>query len=626
MDPNMFYADPDDTPDDIPDDATICRASLPDLARHLKTLRDEGRYTWGQVAAYINPRIYSFAWSPIVAEVFLNVFDVEDAIASALRQGQSAPLRRLAMNLFKEKCRSTRFQAMWNSIGAIPGLMALMSTMSVRDISRLCKCIGECTPKTTSIVPSEKYFTKLLASLRNTDGNNPSLTLKNPDTRPLDSYYNKILPACEPHMIFDEVAKIEKNGSGKKITPYRFVLDGNDIQFSVNVMMRLSLNPDSLKTNADNLIQDLAHPLARRLNNRREGDHLQALFYSSLIDCLRKEPSIVDKLDHVIISYAIKAWGRAHKRRDYIKRQLAVLLRLATDNHRWTLGRVADELRHVKLGLRPELLRLLLRSARPFKVDINLPFAIDRGVLKSLGKAWPSRLFYLLPSRLSLRLFKILRAIHPDGKFIAKDHSETRGADCINKDYQQYGDPDMIFALLQSRQHLNDSCNTAGSIETQIVLRQRKCKAMSMRNGEDMAIWVRSAVLLSIASRSLFLYEDTVLWARRFGGDPLVAKTLLSSDTLLSQGGLDMLSGISRPLLKNYSSLTQLKDNVERADRILMQHVKLLASHKKLASTLLQGIFNVFLLLSLVIQRRMEHLHAFKKGAGLSDDDIYNSV
>ncbi|KAI0888094.1 uncharacterized protein GGS22DRAFT_197955 [Annulohypoxylon maeteangense] len=645
MDFIMFFGDVSD----IPDNATIRHASLSVLARHFQGLREANIIPWQKISSYINTRINSEALPPTVAQVFLTTYDNEHVIATALRQGVSASIRRVAMDCFKKKCRSSEFSHMWAAIGRIPGLIALMSTMSVRDVNRLCRCIGECTSKKPTAGRREKVFTDLLKALRNTDGSIP-LVPKNPDTRPLDFCYNKILPACEPHVIFDEITKIEKirkmtdcatikgyvdnfndaifpeNGIGKKMTPYKFVLDGNDVQFSLNILMRLSFNHDSLKINADNLIQDLARPLARRLHNRREGDYLQEPFFDSLIDCIRKEPSIANGLDHSMISYAIKAWDRAYGRRECIKQHLATLVQLATNDHQWTLGEIANELQHVKPSLRAQLFRLLLGNARPFRVAIDTSFGADREALRSLGKAWPPKLFYLLPSRISLRLFKVLSSIHPNGKFIAKDRGAEKGMEYVNHDHMQYGDSDMLFALLRSRRHYNNPYNMTLPVETHNILQQRKYKAMSIRNEEEMASWIQSIIRLSIASGSLFLYEDTVLWARQFDGNPVVAKMLLSSSTLLSQEGLDILSGISRPLLKHYSSLHQLQENVERANRVLMQHVEMLSSRYESASILLQNMFNVFLLPAYVIQRRMERLRAFKARTRLSDDEIYESV
>ncbi|KAI1208202.1 uncharacterized protein F4807DRAFT_468783 [Annulohypoxylon truncatum] len=489
MDPRpMFY----DGPDHIPDNATIRRTSLPELARYLVELR-QSEVSWKAVAKYINAQIKSGALSPIVAHVFLNVYNDYHCIASSLRQGRSASIRRVAMNCFKKKCRYGNFPLMFSAVGGVPGLMALMATMSVREVGHFCHCLGDCTSKSIPVGVREFNLTELLKALRNDNSDSPYHNLENPDKRPLDFYYNKILPACEPSMIFEEISKngeireikkitnratkegyvdnfnaviFPENGISRKITPYKFVLDGNDVKFALSVLAILPHHPNSLKLNADNLIQDLARPLARRLNNRREGEGLRELFYSSLIDCLDGEPSIANKLDYSMISYAIKAWSHAHKYQERMQLHLAILVRRMTNDYQWTLDRIANELQHIVPRLRPTLLRLLLRNASFFKVDIDFTFVGDRVALGSLGKAWPPKLFYLLPNDISLRLFELLRGIHPDGKFIAKGSGITKGVDYTNCDDEQYGDPDMILALLQSRQRYNEPYGMIRPIET----------------------------------------------------------------------------------------------------------------------------------------------------------------
>lgn len=527
--------------------------------------------------------------------------------------------------------------------------MALMSTMSVCELSLFCRYMGESTSRRSKIGIREQYFSTLLQALRNVNGDNPDVP-KNPDTRSLDSHYNKILPACDLNVVFEEITKIEKpekmadrarrrgykgyfnavvfpnNGIGKKMTPYKFVLDGNCTLFSLDVMRRFSLNHSSLKINADNLIQDLARPLARRLNNRREGEILQDAFYRCLIICIKNEPSIAKSLDYPMISYAIRAWGRADKKKKYMTSYLGTLIRVITYTYPWTLDRISTELRHVKRSLRPELFSLLLGHALPFKLDFRLPFHTDPRALRCLGKAWPPKLFYLLPSGISLRFFKFLSEIHPDGKFIARDCGAENGIKYIDCNDKQYGDADVLLALLHSRQTRSDPPEAAWLMGTHRTLQQRTSKTQHAQNAEETASWVQSAILVSLASGALFLYEDTVLWVRKLGGDFLVAKGLIPSNILLSQECLDTLSGMSRSIFQFHSLVTPLKGNIERANRVLMQYLEMFASYHGPSLSFSQGVLDAFHLASSVIQQRIERLRDYQKEIGLSDDEVYSYV
>lgn len=113
MDRNVsFYAEPDY----VPDNATIRQNSLLAIVDYLVQLRVSG-VPWDVVSNYILPRIYSGALPPTVNHVFLDVYNNYHAIASALRQGLSASVRRVAMALFKKKVRYGDFILMFSAMG-----------------------------------------------------------------------------------------------------------------------------------------------------------------------------------------------------------------------------------------------------------------------------------------------------------------------------------------------------------------------------------------------------------------------------------------------------------------------------------------------------------------------------
>ncbi|KAI1099989.1 hypothetical protein F4804DRAFT_63782 [Jackrogersella minutella] len=556
------------------------------------------------------------------------------------------------MHHLKKHCRSEHFMHMWNSLGGVVGLLALMATMSVRDVDILCRCFGKCKSFNDLEGLRERQFSSLYKTLLNTDGKDLA-RLRNPDSRPLLFHYNKILPACEPKTAFEAAnkgIKIKKitwrahaetyqdlfiatifppRGKGKKITPFKFVLESNSIYLSIRTLVMMASNPASLEVNADNIIEDLVKPLARRLCNSRAKERLQTNFYNTLVRCINMEPGIADKLDYPIISYAIRAWSRTHnKARRMMSHLLETLICLMPKEYQWTLDRIANELSHVEIPLRFQLLSLLLQNARPFEIDIELFSRGGSEALRSLSYLWPPRLFYLLPSGISLRLFKLLGKVHPDGNFIAAD--ETYGIETVMRcsDYgkNQSGDVDMLSALLHSRHHKNDPRDTRWRIATQRILQDREYKAMSAQDANERAKWAQSAIHLSIASGSLSLYEDTLYWARRFNGDAVVTKRLFSKDTLLTQEGLDILSGVPRAIVKHDTSLVRLKEDVERANRIILLYAEMLATFLQNPSCGLGDAHHVRRLPSKVIFQREKRLQSLMDSVGLSENEIYSAV
>ncbi|KAI1410442.1 hypothetical protein F5Y13DRAFT_202238 [Hypoxylon sp. FL1857] len=628
------------------DNAILRNTPAPGLARYFQEQLE--RTSYQDLTGYLADAIDSGAVPPRVVHVFLSVCKEPRAIFYALIQSRSVLARRIAIRHFIRQCRSDSFRTMWNNVGRSFGMLVLMSTMSVSELDLLCRSIGKCASARDPIQVRQCCFSKFLEDLRNTGGKQ-GCNNRNLDSRSLHTYYDKIVPACLPDDVFQGAFEgLKLKGTvcqanledyeprfldivftpGRTITPFKFVLEGSTVDFSLKVLRRLSVTPTTLKANAENLVEDLIRPLARRLCNRKGCHLLQIDLYRLVIECINKEPSIANALDYSIISYAIKAWNRAHERQDVIRDLLKTLLGLMKEEHQWTLDRIAKELKRVRPGLRFPLLQVLLQNARPFKVDISSASIKELG---SLSNAWPPRLFYLLPSGIALRFFQLLRTAHPCDKFIAADKIGSLGGiirvvDCHSR---TFGDPEIISALLHLRHYGSDSSNATWLTNITNVLEVRKSNAVSMQDAEERAKWAHLAVLLSIASGSLELYEETILWAQQFNRDNHVVMRLFSTSTLFAQEGLDLLSGIPHYIADHEQSLAQLGKNVVRANRILMQYMKMASTCRRDPSFGIcdEGILsNLQLLPSKIIWRRARLLDALQESAGLSDNEIYSSV
>ncbi|OTA61591.1 hypothetical protein K449DRAFT_465672 [Hypoxylon sp. EC38] len=630
------------------DNAFIRSSTSPGLARYFQELLQKTSHI--KLITYLASAIHSGALPPTVVHIFLSICKEPDAISYALRQNHSVLARRIAVNHFIRKCRTSAFEAMWNAVGGVQGLLRLMSLMSVYEVDLLCRGIGKCTSMKHPIHSRQLCFSNLLGSLRNTNDQSIS-DLRNLDLRPLGSYYNKILPACLPDLVLQEASKgIKLSGTvcrtdvedyqhkfltiifspttGHRITPYKFVLEGSAAAFSLDVLRRLSITPSQLKINAENLFEDLVRPLARRLNNRKGSELLRIELYRLLIKCINTEPIIANALDFPTISYAIRAWNHAGTRRDTMEDFLKTLLRHMTEEHQWTLDRIAEELRHTRPRLRYPLLQFLFRNARPFKVNISLA---SHEELRSLGDAWPPRLFYLLPSRISFELFQFLKKAHPHGKFVTAD--ETGDIEAVTRDVdpdgKHFSDPYILQSLLHLRYRGNWPLGITWLIEIDEVLQERKDNAVTATSAEERANWIHATVLLSIASGSLQLYEEIIAWAMQFNNEALIVKRLLSSNTLYTKSGLSLLSGISISIAYDDNPLMKLEENVKQAHRIVMKYMEMVSKGHRESSIAMHDNYNLCNLGPLpskIIWRRVELLDSFQDATGLSDDEIYNLV
>ncbi|KAI1374367.1 hypothetical protein F4677DRAFT_165451 [Hypoxylon crocopeplum] len=630
------------------DNAILRNGSSPELARYFQQLLLHTH--WKQISDHIFASVDSGAVPPTVVSVFLSVCKEPGAVTDALRQRVSHYARLAAIHHFKKQSRSDSFFDIWNAVGGTEGLLALMSQISVDEVHSLCRRLGETNVTKGPVQARQQCMSELFEALHNTDGENRNVP-RNPDVRPLGSYYDLIIPACTGDTIFETISEARRPRKiasqaraepyqrafltaicpgkqvGKKITPYKFVLDGSNVNFSLDVLQWLSVNPTSLGTNADNVMADLILPLARRLGNQRAHVNLQIRFYDLIIRCINAKPSIVNMLQHKIISYAIQAWNRAPEKREAMKDLLATLISLMPNRYPWTLEAMAGELRRIQYGLRLPLLQLSLQNAKQLMISIDLYSKASNENLRSLIELWPPVMFWRLPSGIALRLFQYIRRAHPDDRFISArgPHSWKVVMDSANYDHEEFGDPDSFSALMHSRHYGINSNDASWLSGTEKVLQERRVKAIHARNAVERADWARSAVLLSIASGSLSLYEDTLLWARRFNRDHLALKVLYADDTICTSAGLDLLCAIPDSTT-NPDYLGVMKRNIERANQILMEFLETLSTCRREPAFHLRSMEGILLLPSKVIGRRIVRLSALQKHTGLSYDEIFDSV
>ncbi|KAI6368374.1 hypothetical protein MCOR25_004671 [Pyricularia grisea] len=188
-----------------------------------------------------------------------------------------------------------------------------------------------------------------------------------------------------------------------------------------------------------------------------------------------------------------------------------------------------------------QLLRLYCLHVPRWGVDIET--SSDFKPLANQG--WPLRVFEGLEKEKSVHFLQRLYEANPDFDFLTKCHGTTI--------YQ--------LSRLGPRRNFNVELlltvyrrGSPGALSkaSEEVDRLRKTAATS-REPEDRTLYARAAAHYAIASGSLDLYGETVLWQQRFVRDYFAAKSLFTRDALLNQEGINLLSGIPSPLPEEVS-------------------------------------------------------------------------
>ena len=169
-----------------------------DLASHFKRLRagglDEMKLstlllnavrTEGLCAAYTMPVWLSFVQDPL-------------AIVEALRQQFSTITRRCAIKALGRFLKQSNWNATWNAVGAIPGLLSLFAELPVADVAYLSNTIGHCA-KGRRYADRDRQVTVLFCGLAKSHF--PNAAQKSSDQRPLLRQYVRLLPACSTDFI-----------------------------------------------------------------------------------------------------------------------------------------------------------------------------------------------------------------------------------------------------------------------------------------------------------------------------------------------------------------------------------------------------------------------------------------
>jgi hypothetical protein len=161
---------------------------------------------------------------------------------------------------------------------------------------------------------------------------------------------------------------------------------------------------------------------------------------------------------------------------------------------------------------RYKMLRWILANHHQYRTDIEDVAELRRKDIKSFSE----RLLLSLPSKDALRLFDRFESARPGTlKLATRDMREL----------DKTGDRPLGELL---RLHLLDDSD---AVYREGQSRTQNSKQMAEDSGSQpvRSAWINAAMYFAVASRSLDLLQDTVIWARRFSRDPKTVKELYGS-------------------------------------------------------------------------------------------------
>ena len=580
---------------------------------------------------------------PRVVSIWLRSLADDVSVAAALRFRDSATVRKVAIQQFGKRLRSTEVSGIWHAVGATGGLLQIFAEFSVDDVDSLCRAMRRCSSTIVGKEVRRQYMSELVKALAS--NHFPDSSFKNPETRPLLKYYCCIVPACTEELVQEwhqkaELPRISEWDSDRKrlyeahpamyqseclqtlnshravdfrLRHYRMLLQSHpaiqvtkhtsaSIEFALRVLRSLQAN-DNVKLDPREFLNDLVYPLLRRLKRHKSSTALQEEVLQLTIRWMKTETRAIEhlSLDCDLLCHAVRLWDRSLEKHEDMLQSLLKMI----PAHNLSLSIVSNLLGRVYH--RWQFLRLTLRNLAYFRTDIDK----DED-LRKLEDAWPIEIFLSLSSQRALALLDRLIQLKPAGDFLVWSTNHIFAIDSRH-------DPSMLqILLLRGKDEVIKVARNA--------VPKRKKSANTSREQEDRAYWAKSAMFCAISSGSLDLYEETLLWARRFNKDALTVKELYSSKIVGTRDALELLSGISQHFLHPSISEADVRARVEHGNRIMTLLLETACQVLREPSFYRPDWDAVLRLFRSVTRTRLDQSTALATALRLTDQQLYDVV
>ncbi|KAI8311798.1 hypothetical protein K4K61_011477 [Colletotrichum sp. SAR11_59] len=573
--------------------------------------------------------------------------------AAGLQQSESLLERKTVIKAFVKATRSAvTMDEIWNVAGGTPGIVALMSNLSTDEIKLLCNGLAKTVSLCGSRPERHARLTELVELL---------LSQENPDPRPLQMCYKRILPACTTTKVAEhEESRLSWSQRQQAILlrahsalyETRFLdtllsaetddvdfnawkqLVNNNPGFAKDVLSKVLKADGPLPMKADDFVklaEDITKPLHRRRSSTEKTlafeilEDLIAIFekHSDLTKYLNVEPNGV-------LLNVVKFWEHARSTRPRIQRHLVKLIGLVHESYFKSAKNVTDMVRYIHPAVSYRLFRLTVQSSAYHSFDIEEDADGSKASFKKLKGPWPADLFTAFAdddADASLRLFRKLISTFPESQFlICSSLYRCSIVESAREPETDKGDPYILEAFLvhaSSREATSSGSNTSNLVKQR--LQDCKDKAARARDWVFRQGWATIALNLSVATGSFDVFADTIVWARRFNKDSNAVKQLYSYNNFPTIEATDLLSGIPSFPFRLENPKTGIKQSVESGNRILMQLLETAVMALREPSFQQYDWSCITSFPEKVIERRLVRANKLERAPhSLSDDEVFD--
>lgn len=616
-----------------------------ELAKYLRSMQE--KLVEDEITAEISTAVQYESVPPDAYCLWVCVSKTPGPIASAIGQTFSALVRRHGLKMFGKKLKTWDWRSVWDALGQAEGLLSLCGQLSVVDVKFLCLVLGFCN-NVTKIRDREKsieqLFCGLLPSLF------PNSELQTHDRRPLDCYYMKIIPACSAEFVdslLDRAAHLNKS----ELPLDRLILSLPDLfrQYAIKSLLEsqvirfdvwdylppllgcyppkkgeygfsasMTFSAEIIERIVDNndasfppssFLPNLVWPFLTRVGKRKVDYHRLETIIKKVFTYAKAHAECRNALASgrsLLQTTLTNVWSR-HS--DLFEKHLITSLKLSYDSR--DLRAYSQLACKAQFSKRYDLLRLYCLHVPKLHADIE-----DNAQLVLLPKGlWEFRHFSSLPDKKGLLLLNRLVRLCPEGDFLARAHYQAL------YDYPAHGrdhpDPQLLLSYFQHS--LEGSATEERGSES---VNKHKAMSMRCRDQEERVYHAKAAIFHAIATASLKIYHDTVVWTQRFIRDPLTMKTLFAESTVKPSSRL-----LAMPFpLSNQVTASAVRDHVCAANKILLTFLEMACLALREPSFRPGDCRAPLSLFSWVVDDRLKCLNLPSESSSLIGEDLYHMI
>ncbi|KAH0428993.1 hypothetical protein CcaCcLH18_08746 [Colletotrichum camelliae] len=583
----------------LPLDHVALRSGTPaEVAQYLRAVRSSTTdpapittHLHDAVAQGSIPHAVFALWTPLHRDAGSTV--------AGLQQSESLLERKTAIKAFVKATRSAvPMDEIWHVAGGTPGIAALMSNLSTDEIKLLCNGLAKTASSCGSRPERHARLTELVEFL---------LSQENPDPRPLQMCYKRVLPACttkkvaeheeshpswsqrqqslllRAHPAFYETKFLDTVLS-TETDDVDFIiwkqLVNNNPSFAKELLSKVLEADGQLPMKPDDFMR-LAEYITKPLHRRRSSTEKNLAFETleDLIAIFKKHSDLTEYLNvepNGVLFNVVKLWEHARSTRPRIQRSLVKLMGLVHKSYFKSAENVTEMIRSVHPAISYRLFRLTIQSSTYHHFDIEEDTDGSKASFKRLKGPWPADLFTAFAgdnADASLRLFRNLISAFPEFQcLVCSSLYRCSIVETAREPETDKGDPYILEAFLVNASS-REAANSGSSTSDVVKRRLQDCKDSAAR-ARDWVFrrgWATIALNLSVATGSFDVFADTIVWARRFNKDPNTVKQLYSYNNFPTIEATDLLSGIPPFPFRLEDPKTAIKQGVESGNRILMQ-------------------------------------------------------